>query len=108
MEKSAEIFCAKCSRCCHIYLFRNQPLEEVKKKAHKLIFNNDIDQYGVEPLKSEWGRCEFLGENGCIIPREKRPIVCLEWECLELEKFNAGDKDIDPPFKKEDLKKYYK
>jgi len=91
-----EEFCKLCTvSCCYIY--RN-----CKSKEHvrEIIFNGDLNQYGVAPLKQEGDKCEFLGENGCIIEKSKRPKICLDYECPILRAYKAGDKDAAKIFNK--------
>ena len=30
--------------------------------------------------------CQYLGKNGCLLPREKRPKSCREYVCKKLDK----------------------
>jgi len=38
---------------------------------------NPLEEYRVE--------CQYLGDNGCIIPWEFRPRVCKEYKCKTLK-----------------------
>ena len=78
-----EEFCAECGgKCCNIYdLFITGDKIELKRKS----FFKKKSQFGVKPLKRVNGRCEYFGENGCIIERENRPSQCLQYECDDLK-----------------------
>ena len=54
---------------------------ELKRKS---FFKKEA-QFGVKPLKRVGNRCEYFGENGCIIKRENRPSQCLQYECDKLK-----------------------
>lgn len=83
MTKIELEFCAKCrGKCCHIYKDKSPEHFEFIQKA---FFKKDISQFGVEPLEIVDGRCNFLGENGCIIERSKRPEQCLKYKCDDLK-----------------------
>jgi len=80
-------FCGECKGkwCCYVY--KNSS----KKSVQQILHNNDNLQYSVNPLydinKEDKIECEFLEDNGCIIPREERPIICREYACEKLEKY---------------------
>jgi hypothetical protein len=80
-----EEFCEECGgECCNIYdLFITGDNIELKRES----FFKDRDQFGVEPLERVEGKCEYLGEKGCIIKKENRPTQCLSYECDKLKKF---------------------
>lgn len=93
-----EEFCKDCTFCCHIYK-ASLPDEIIKEK----LLGKDLSVYGVEPLKRVGDRCEFLGENGCIIERSKRPLNCLAAKCKALKLYEEGIKNVRPPYKKENI-----
>lgn len=82
-----EEFCAKCGgECCNIYdLFITGENAELKHES----FFKDQARFEVEPIGRVGNRCEYFGENGCIIKRENRPRQCLKYECDKLKKFNG-------------------
>lgn len=85
-----EEFCKHCGECCIIY--KNcKTSDDIKTIRDKLI--GDLYQYDVEPRESIDGKCEFLGENGCIIERLKRPSICLQYECSMLREYKSGNKN---------------
>ena len=96
-----EDFCATCKGyCCNIYEhFIIGDNIELKRKS----FFRKKEQFGVEPLKRVGKRCEYAGENGCIIKRENRPEPCLRYECRALIDFGLG-KESKPPKKGDKLK----
>ena len=74
-----EELCANCGKCCMIY---NQGRHSPSSKKHiREVMFGDIYQYGVEPMLDNGEKCDFLGKNGCIIERSKRPEICLKFEC---------------------------
>ncbi len=81
-----EEFCAECGGdCCNIYdLFITGTDDEIKLKRES--FFKKKDQFRVKPLDRVDGRCEYFGENGCIIKRENRPSPCLGYECDDLKR----------------------
>jgi len=78
-----EEFCANCGGdCCNIYEhFINGSHVELK---HESFFKRQA-RFRVKPLKRVGDKCEYLGENGCIIKRENRPRQCLKYECDKLK-----------------------
>lgn len=84
-------FCKKCGgECCYIYKKYN------KQKVHKYLHNYNLSKYSIKPLDQEdKTRCEFLGENGCIIPVEERPKICLRYKCKKLIDYLSIKNDTD-------------
>lgn len=97
--------CRKCGgRCCLIYLEINRPetvyfedwvndwdldFKESGANRFKPFFNplyvhmND-NEHVRKTLRSKGinpNACQYLGKNGCIIPRENRPKRCREYMC---------------------------
>ena len=91
-----EEFCKHCPVCC-CYIYRK--CKDVKK-IQQILFDGDLDQFGVEPLERIGDKCEFLGKNGCIINRNKRPKPCLEYECSLLKEYKKGNMKIIEKLKK--------
>jgi len=83
-----EEFCERCGGyCCNIYdLFITGSADKIKRKRE--AFFKDKDKFGVKPLERVGERCEYFGENGCIIKRENRPSQCLIYECTDLKILN--------------------
>jgi hypothetical protein len=113
--------CTACGgRCCKIYLggsiggYRDESVwfEEWCDGFHL----HSID-YGVEPLFDPlvvhmtgnesmlqelikkgidpWC-CQYLGENGCMISWDKRPLICRSWKCDLLDESDvAGVIELD-------------
>lgn len=87
-----EEFCAECGgECCNIYDLWIKGDEAKQRRLHGNFFK-DKDKFEVEPLKRVNGRCEYLGESGCIINRENRPEHCLKYECRKMKKYFYGEK----------------
>lgn len=107
-----EEFCKYCGICCFLYKGKWRSSDSYKEAIHEGLFEGDLNQYGVKPLESINGSCEFLGENGCIIERSKRPKGCLDFECKMLKEYKYGNKEEAkkqlPEFIKANNKKIYK
>jgi len=77
-------FCYRCGGyCCNIYDHFIIGTPEDIELRHKSFFKKSY-KFDVEPLGRVGNRCEYLGENGCIIKRENRPLQCLNYACDEL------------------------
>jgi len=79
-------FCEECKKgCCYVYK------DGSKKRVQQILHEDNNLQYNIKPFyniyKEDKLECEFLGDNGCIIPREERPIVCREFACEKLLKY---------------------
>jgi hypothetical protein len=51
--------------------------------GNEVIMQNLISR-GIDPYS-----CQYRGENGCLIPRERRPVTCRTYMCNE----NLVDKE---------------
>jgi len=86
-----EEFCEWCEGyCCNIYEHYITGNDDKIKLTHTSFFKRK-DRFGVEPLKRVGNKCEYLGENGCIIKRENRPSQCIKYECTDMKKYFESD-----------------
>jgi len=105
--------CAACGgKCCKIYL----PAEDggawnttVYFEDWCMGFHPHPEEYGISPLFDplivhltgnehllkelrekdiDPDACQYLGKDGCMIPWDKRPLICRTWKC---EKFDESD-----------------
>lgn len=49
----------------------------------------DLIAKGIDPYS-----CEYLGENGCKIPWEKRPWQCKTFKCEQLSEKDATEEEV--------------
>ena len=83
-----EELCTYCKGyCCNIYAVFFVGNDDKIIRAHAALFKNKT-QFGVDPLERVNDRCEYLGEEGCIIKKENRPSQCLQYECDILKMLN--------------------
>ena len=100
--------CAKCGRCCMLFVDQGDegamPSGVMTRQQWFEMFHVGRAGYGVQPLfdahlihepgnerlKEEVRRCglnpdscPYLGEKGCIIPRERMPWRCKRYRCPE-------------------------
>jgi len=96
--------CSECGgKCCLIYLEENIP-NSLWFEEWVTQFHEQDAEYGVEalfePLEAhacdrkdlrdelqakgiDINRCQYCGPKGCLIPREKRPVKCTEYRCMD-------------------------
>lgn len=84
-EYRDETLCADCGgKCCFVY---GPPYNLTWERLHRDKGHTHgggfYEEYGVNPLpqKIHPHACEYLGPNGCIIPWEKRPLLCRSYRC---------------------------
>jgi Fe-S-cluster containining protein len=84
-EHRDDSLCADCGgKCCYAY---GPPYNLNPKRLHedteRSYGGGRRDEYGVAPLpeKIHPDACEYLGEQGCIIPWENRPPICKNYRC---------------------------
>jgi len=58
----------------------------LKTLGHESVetYNNAVNELKSKGINPEY--CEYLGENGCIIPWDKRSIICKNFICEDWEK----------------------
>lgn len=90
--------CKECAGyCCNVSPrgdFGVEPLFDTRKARRSQNYREKLRKNGINPNK-----CNYLSNTGCIIPRSKRPKICVEYMCNKIEdSLNR---------KKLDLPKYY-
>lgn len=86
--------CKECGECCHIFdgnrgypffkptsetwkaRFKESGADKFKPVYDTSLKASDLRKQGVNP-----NSCPYLGENGCILPRENVPKICKEYRC---------------------------
>lgn len=80
--------CSSCQECCHLYKGRLMESPFIDRTKGD-FFEQGLQLYGIRPLKDPYYShieyCEFHDSlYGCIIEREKRPILCRNHACDKL------------------------
>lgn len=66
--------CAQCNgKCCHEGLYVTKKEYELLEDKYKKIF--DCEKF-MNGYRAKGEKCSFFGNNGCIMPQEKRFIEC--------------------------------
>ena len=99
MEYDTSSYCKECLKICCYWYERYYPpqtnsFEELSRYYHKWETEDwdkeALEKYGVKMIydirKEHRAACEFLGNDGCIIERNRRPIRCNEYLCAKLKK----------------------
>ena len=88
LEYINEELCSSCQDCCHLYKGRLMESPFIDRTKGD-FFEQGLQLYGVrplvDPLYEQVEYCEFHDPSiGCIIEREKRPILCRNYTCPKL------------------------
>ena len=82
MTMKAYGFCKTCKKCCvskttpsKMWVSENE-LELIKKESGMDVQAEQEKDTGLFIITSQGSRCQFLGEKGCILKKNK-PITCV-------------------------------
>jgi Fe-S-cluster containining protein len=83
--------CSKCAWCCRLFVV-NLRREEYRKKRHKLLFDEYMDDFveaefvgGNLLAQKDDGSCYYLSKNRCS-DYANRPQTCREFSCSSKKK----------------------